>query len=108
MNDKSTFYITLQAAIERSKGAATWSDVLLAIQRARESKVRESLASIVSNYTLEELAAAEEVAWAVVRNQPAAPKVPAPAPPPPAPTTPPVAIDAAAVLAAKPKQQKRK
>lgn len=60
--DKTNFYVVMQNLIERSAGAITWSDVSLAIKRAKEAKIREQLASIFSSQPLQDLQALEDIA----------------------------------------------
>lgn len=75
----------LQGAVERSKGGASWTDVLLAIKRAKELKVKASLDSLFSDFSLESLMQAEKLADSeVFKTFPTAKQAaPAPASQPP-------------------------
>lgn len=60
--DDAAIYIVLQGAVERSKGAASWTDVRLALMRAKEAKVKAALDSVFADFNLETLMHAEEIA----------------------------------------------
>jgi len=60
--DDTQLYIMLQGAVERSKGAATWTDILCGIMRAKEAKVSEAVDALVSHLPLEALMRAEAIA----------------------------------------------
>lgn len=74
--DDAALYILLQGAVERSKGAATWTDVRLAIMRAKDAKVKAALDSVFAEFSLESLMHAEKITDKEVF------KVPPPLPPP--------------------------
>jgi hypothetical protein len=61
MTDEA-IYVALQGAVERSKGAASWSDIAIAITAAKEKKVREQLLAIVGDYPLDDLLKALDIA----------------------------------------------
>lgn len=60
--EDTQLYITLQGAVERSKGAATWTDVRLALMRAKEAKIQQQLDSVFEGLSLDELMRAEKLA----------------------------------------------
>ncbi len=64
--ERSDVKYILQAALDRlnrdQPDTATWSDVVAAVQDARERKVKESLTSIVGGYNLADLSTALSVA----------------------------------------------
>lgn len=80
--DETAMYVKLAQTVERLKGAGTWTDLQLAIVRAKEQKLREQLNSTLSDMTLADLALAEKLALQEVFKTPpplakAAPAAPA-------------------------------
>lgn len=57
--DETALFVTLQRALDSSKGAATWSDIKLALMRAKEAKIREHLNSVFSGMDLATLVQAD-------------------------------------------------
>lgn len=68
--DEATMYVKLAQTVERLKGAGTWTDLQLAIVRAREAKLRDQLSSLFSDMTLEDLCVADKVACKEVFKSP--------------------------------------
>ncbi len=52
---ETEMYVALQSAIDRNKGAATWTDLRLAVMRATEAKLREDFNSMLSSYSIADL-----------------------------------------------------
>lgn len=75
--DETALYVKLAQTAERLKGSSTWTDILLAIKRAQERKVREQLDSLFSDMPFEVLAVAERIASKEVYSKP--PPLPPPA-----------------------------
>jgi dihydroorotase-like cyclic amidohydrolase len=59
--DEATMYVKLASAVERLKGAGTWTDLRLALHRARDAKVAQALHAILDDFTLDELLLAERL-----------------------------------------------
>ena len=60
--DDSTMYCKLQSAVERSRGAASWTDVSLVLMRLREAKVQMALHAAFEDMPLEDILQAERIA----------------------------------------------
>lgn len=68
--DEATMYVKLAQTVERLKGAGTWTDLQLAVMRARERKLREQLDSLFADFSLEDLSVAEKIASKEVFKSP--------------------------------------
>lgn len=81
--EDSALYILLQGAVDRMKGAASWTDLRLALMRMKEKKVKAAFESVFEDLPLEVLLQAERIADKEVFKP--APAVPVAAPAPLAP-----------------------
>ena len=60
--EDTAMYCKLQSAVDRSRGAATWADVSIALMRLREAKVQMALHAAFEDMPLEDLLQAERIA----------------------------------------------